>query len=82
MESCSHPIVTKSEEESLDFGETIVSVKSFFPFWIGILKFSEDTKLESSLFDVVMSAIITVIEKLDFTVKVMAKYPTSNYPCI
>ena len=72
METCSHPVVTKTEEEAaiVELGvEKIISVASFLPFWRGMLSVckAKGDDLEKAFFDAVISSFVQIIEKLDFS---------------
>ncbi len=57
IQSCSYPIVTKTEEELLLGQDRITSVDSFFPLWCGLVQVCQDDwELQEAVFSSVVDA--------------------------
>ncbi len=69
IQSCSYPIVTKTEEELLESVEKIVSVDSFFPLWCGLMEVSQGNELQEIVFNSFMDACLKILDKLDFSIR-------------
>ncbi len=70
VQSCSYPVVTKTEEEVLETAatESMVSVDSFFPLWHGLVNICSGNQQEV-LCAAFVESCLAVLEKLDFTFK-------------
>ena len=60
IQTCSHPVVSESDDLlSIDV-DNVVSTKSFFPFWDSVLT-------KSDAFDAFVDAVVRIVEKLDLS---------------
>ena len=64
VETCSHPVVTDTDDLTTFETEKVISTKSYFAFWDALLS-------RKPIYDSFVGAIVQVLEKLDLSTEVV-----------
>jgi hypothetical protein len=64
VQTCSHPVVSDTDDLTSFEAEKVVSTKSYFSFWDAVLS-------RKTIYDSFLGALVQVLEKLDLFTQIV-----------